>query len=111
MAATTTFTTAFIKIYNGSSQYSIEKRIEYFESICQTGVFIALFTSPEYIQAMSYLLIKYSNIRLINIVDITNTKMHSLMVEYKDKLPDCRNLAKDTFEFLTLMNCKTEFRI
>lgn len=110
MTITTTFVTAYIKIYeNGADHKTIDERVGHFEYLCKTGVNVALFVSGEYLPALAPLLIKYPNVKLMNVINLSDTKAYAMLEPYKTSLPSCRNGGKDTFEFLTLMNCKTEF--
>lgn len=115
--STVTFVTAFIDLdqrdvffdNNPHRLKTVEARIEYFKKLAKTGLPIALFVCPNYKDIAQSLIEEFRNIKLIDIIDLKNTWTYNAMCHSSQNLPLQRNIKKDTFEFMVLMNAKTEF--
>ena len=112
---TITFVTAFMTIYETPYQNKdIHWRFRHFKKLCQTGISIAVFCSPdceEYFR--SEILTKYSNVVLIDIEDLSETWTYQtyqrVASEIPIELPNTRTMEKDTTNYLLLMNAKVEY--
>jgi len=112
---TITFVTAFMTIYETPYQNKdIHWRFRHFKQLCQTGISIAVFCSPdceEYFR--SEILTKYSNVVLIDIEDLYETWTYQtyqrVASEIPIELPNTRTMEKDTTNYLLLMNAKVEY--
>jgi hypothetical protein len=94
----------------------LEWRFTQFRKLCETGIPLAVFCSPDcedYFR--SSILIKYSNVILLDVLDLTDTWTYKTFDKVQREtnnsveLPNTRNPAKDTQEYLLLMNAKTEY--
>lgn len=115
--ANITFVTGIFHIYvqdYDTINKTIEKRIEHFEKIASLGLCICVYTDDIYINLISPLESKYSNVRVYNINNIWTSEIGKTLLEYKKQsnkeieLPKVRNSLKDTKEFLLIMNMKIE---
>ena len=103
----TTFVTSFLKIYDeNESPISTESRLEYFKTIVETGIPIYIFCSRCYEEPLRE--IANSNM-ILECIELEDTDFFKFMRQIPCELPISRNPKKDTFEYMTLMNCKTEF--
>jgi len=93
-----TYVTAFYNIYGRIP----ENYVENFAKLAETKHKIVLFLDPE-IPANPAL--QYPNVTIVH-----DVRFSSLRVKQKP-LPEIRNMEKDTFEFIALMNSKTEFMV
>jgi len=107
----TTFVSAFLSIYDEPYQNkNIEWRLTQFRKLCDTGIPLAVICSRdcyEYIKSV----IQYPNVAFLEPLDLSETWVSQIYhsVECDIELPNARNVAKDTKEYLLLMNAKTEF--
>jgi len=113
MKSNLTFVTSYFKIYDSDYEEnkSFEKRLELFIKIVELGINICIFTSSEYKIIMENLSQKYDNLKIIEILSIEDFQMYKLLNVNKDflQLPERRSNVKDTFNYMLLMNSKTEF--
>lgn len=117
MKMPTTFVTAFMNIYETPFQNKdLEWRFAQFRKLCQTGIPIVAFCSrdcEDYFR--TNILTQYPNVLLLDILDLSDTwtyKTYEKVQKDTDnsvELPNTRNDAKDTKEYLLLMNAKTEY--
>jgi hypothetical protein len=117
MEIPTTFVSAFMNIYETPFQNKdIEWRFIQFRKLCQTGIPLAVFCSrdcEDYFR--SSILTKYPNVLLLEVLDLSDTWTYKtyekVQMETNNsvELPNTRNHAKDTKEYLLLMNAKTEY--
>ncbi len=113
----TTFVTSIFKLSNSNindERKSIEKRMNYFEDIVKFGIKISIICCPYYADLLYPLIEKYNNIKLIKIMNLSDTVIHQMcdVYEYTNgplKLPHHRNEGKDNREYMILMNSKLEF--
>lgn len=111
-----TFVTAFMNIYDTPFQNKdIEWRFQHFKKIAKTGIQLAVFCSPDCSEYMDKLINEFSNVKLIQYINLRDTWTYKLCDEIEIKLgeplalPNTRNTEKDTREYIILMNTKTEF--
>lgn len=115
--STVTFVTAFLDLAqrdvffdnNPVRQKTVEARIEYFKTLAKTGLPIALFVCPNYKDIAKSLIEEFKNVKLMDVLQLKNTWIYNTMSHLSGYLPLERNVNKDTFEFMVLMNAKTEF--
>lgn len=115
-----TYVSANIDIYNGNDkEVDIRKikeaRIERFKEIAQSGIQIVLFCCPTYYPLLTDLLKEYTNVKLLDIVKLSDLLVYKLCFNYEIisnknlSMPNKRNLIKDTREYMILINSKVEF--
>ena len=112
MLSNLTFVTLFIDIYknNPFENKDLNWRIKNFENMAKTGIQICLYIDESSKSTIDTLCIRYPNIRLLKILDITDTWVYKLYKESEDySLPDTRNSKKDTLEYICIQNSKIEF--
>ena len=110
---TLTLVTAMLKIYdieynekrNGKN---LEDRLNHFQSLVETGLPLVIYVSELYKQAIEERCRGFDQVRLV-VMELADTWTYREVVKWKEVIPAHRNLAKDTFEFLTLMTAKAEF--
>jgi hypothetical protein len=107
----TTFVSAILKAYPAdvTAVKQFDVRLHHFKKLATIGIPVYLFVDPDYVSALTPLLEKYPHIHIFRVLRLEETRTYSLFAEQKDRLPAIRNVEKDTFEFLTLMNAKIEF--
>ena len=105
-----TFVTSYIKIYDDDygDLRSFKSRLEFFLKLADTGINICIFCSPEYKEQLEDICKKYINIRLIGIISFNELKFLELN-KCIVNLPEGRNIAKDTVNYMYLMNSKIDF--
>jgi hypothetical protein len=107
---TTTFVTVLFKIYdipcvNGKT---LEKRLEWFSHLVKTHIPIYLFVDEANEPTIRRLFGSYPNLFIKLVPDFKSTWTYGVFDAFRDNLPSERTAQKDTFEYLTLMNTKTE---
>ena len=108
-----TLVTAILKIYdieynekrNGKN---LEDRLNHFQSLVETGLPLVIYVSEIYKEAVEERCRGFDQVRLV-VVELADTWTYREVVKWKEVIPAHRNVAKDTFEFLTLMTAKAEF--
>ena len=113
----TTFVTSIFYLSNSNpndNRKSIENRLKYFEEIVNYGIKISIVCCPYYEKILKPLLDKYDNIKIIEVMNLSDTIIYKICKEYerkyeKLKLPLVRDNDKDDDEYLILMNSKIEF--
>jgi hypothetical protein len=112
----TSFVTSIFKLNHSNidQRKSDENRIKYFEELVKYGIYISIICCPYYEKVLQELLRKYENIKIIEVMNLTDTVIHKLCDRYESKngelkLPECRDPNKDTKEYMILMNSKLEF--
>jgi hypothetical protein len=114
---TTIFVTCFINIYE-TPQKPDEWRIEHFKTLLSSGITIVLFISPQYSPIFQEMQIRYDNLTFYEI-DIftqlplffmknTATTATTTSTTTEISLPYHRNHSKDTYNYMALMNSKTD---
>jgi hypothetical protein len=83
MLSNLTFVTAFIDIYkkNQFEHKDLKWRIQHFENMAKTGIQICLYIDESSKSIIDSLCIRYPNIRLLKILDITDTWVYKLYKE------------------------------
>jgi len=106
-----TFVTAFLNIYETPFlNKDIEWRFRYFKKIAETGIPISAFISPDCRTVMEEMIHEYPNIKVVEYIDLKDTWTYKVCTSVENlELPNTRNKAKDTKEYIILMNTKTEF--
>ena len=111
-----TFVTAYLNIYETPFQNKdSEWRFRQFRKIAETGIPISIICSPDSSKEIQQLADIYENIKVIQYMNLSDTWIYSACKEVEDRigeqlrLPNNRNLEKDTREYILLMNAKTEF--
>ena len=110
-----TFVTAFFKIYDDPPLKirTLDWRMVHFEQLAKTGIQLVIYTCDEYINLLEPFLTKYSNLRIGKIMKFSETQtwkmIESAELERTIELPEKRSVTKDTKEYISLMNAKTEF--
>lgn len=111
----TTFVTTFMNIYETPFQNKdLDWRFQHFRKLAATGIDIAVILSPDCASYMENVVIQYPNVRVIRHMNLSETWVyHTYHKVLSDgvtvELPNSRNQAKDTVEYILLMNAKTEF--
>ena len=105
----TIFITAILNIGYATTK-TIDFLFEQFDFTCQSGIPLFVFTSIDFLERLQTLKEKYHNILHIEILNYsqlyTNDKFSELVAI---KVPEIRNVGKDTFNYMVLMNSKFEF--
>jgi len=111
----TTFVTAFMNIYETPFQNKdLDWRFQHFRKLAATGIDIAVIISPDCFFYMENMTVQYPNVRVIRQMNLSETWVYEtyykVLADGVDiGLPNSRNEAKDTTEYILLMNAKTEF--
>ena len=108
------FVTCLLNIYEDKfyDERNIEWRIAKFAEIASTGISIILHFSADYFAILHKLVFDiFPNVMIGRVLSIQDTQAY---IKYASNiasvhLPIFRNEKKDTFEYLCLMNSKTEF--
>lgn len=108
---TVTFVTAFLNIYETPFlNKDIEWRFRHFKKIAETGIPISAFVSPDCRTVMEETMTRYPNVKVVEYIDLKDTWTYGICTSVENlELPNSRNEAKDTKEYIILMNAKTEF--
>ena len=103
-----TYVSCFVNINCKEPHKTHGWRMDNFAKIAKTGVPIVLYVDAEIKEAYKDEWTKYSNVVLRD-VDYSKSWTYKVCSLYKGNLPASRNVVKDTFLFLCLMNMKIEF--
>ena len=98
------FTTAFIDIANKSCR-TLEQYMNWFINLCESGIYIIIYTSAIYYNKLVNLKNKYTNIIEIIIKELDELPIKKEITD-EFTLPNCRNNDKDTHNYMILMNSK-----
>jgi len=110
-----TFVTALLNIYQTPFQNKdLEWRFTHFKKLAETKIPIAVIVSPDYLDYTEAFCKDYPNVRIIRTMDLSDTWVYKTYEEIAKsgveiEMPNSRNPAKDTKEYILLMNAKTEF--
>jgi hypothetical protein len=106
-----TYVTAFIELPNyNRTDFDVSKYIANFFKIADQGVYIGLYISPSYYEAIKDKLNTYPNITILDIISYNDLHFTKILRHVAPpKLPEARNTNKDTLEYFTLINNKTYF--
>ena len=110
---TTTFVTAYLKIYDQEYDISrtFENRLKHFMLLLELGINICIFIEPEFKDKFAELELKYKNFKIIQAMKIEDLELYKLGNNYSEfkGLPINRNNDKDTKNYMFLMLAKLEF--
>lgn len=101
-----TYVSCFVNINCKEPHKTHQWRMDNFIHIAKTGVPIVLYVDEEI--KLAYDWSKFSNVVLRD-VDYSKSWTYKVCSLYKTNLPASRNMVKDSFLFLCLMNMKIEF--
>lgn len=110
------FVSCFINIYNNNiidadnnnNGRGNEWRLNHFKSLLDTGITVMLFISPEFNDMFKKVKLIYPNLTYYTIDVYTELPLF-INRPNTPLLPETRNGAKDTYEYMALMNSKLEF--
>jgi hypothetical protein len=94
--------TSYYDIYNKPENFTTY--LELFSKLGNSGIPIILFTDPSLVSNFE----SFSSVKVIGL-PLESYELYSIAAKYNGDLPSSRNNAKDTKEFLSLMNTKIEF--
>ena len=101
-----TYVSCFVNINCKEPHKTHSWRMDNFRQIAKTGVPIVLYVDAEIKEAFDWT--QFSNVVLRD-VDYSKSWTYKVCSLYKGNLPASRNMVKDSFLFLCLMNMKIEF--
>ena len=107
-----TFITSFFHIYNEEydERKTIPWRMDRFREIAATGIHIGVYTCPRLRNDVETLVAEFpDNVRLMKVMELSETVIAGMVSKQDAKLPRIRNEPKDTVDYLTIINSKTEF--
>ena len=108
-----TFVTSWFSIYDDNELPNDNKttqwRKEQFINILSTGVNICIYVSPEYYDQVLELSQEYSNLKIMKVMQLSETRAYQSCVNIDLFLPERRSEKKDTFEYMVIINSKFEF--
>lgn len=109
----TTFVTAYLKVYDQEYDISrtFENRLKYFMLLLDVGINICIFIEPYLKDKFNQLENNYKNLNIIQIISINELELYKIGEQNPElcNLPDNRNKAKDTKNYMFLMLAKLEF--
>lgn len=109
----TTFVTAYLKVYEEEYDTSrtFENRLKHFMLLLELGINICIFVEPEVKSRFNELELKYKNIKVIQSLTISDLELYKIGEESQNiySLPENKNEAKDTKNYIYLMLAKLEF--
>ena len=105
----TTFVTAFyvVKDYNNPGK-STEGYFNHFKKLVATGIPLSVYISPEYTDQLELIAKEHLNVKISKVIDIKDTLTYKISNVPNIRLPENRNLLKDTFEYMVCQNSKIE---
>jgi len=101
-----TFVTAFIDI--SSTQQSFHWRFEKFKEVAATGIHICIYISAIFEKVIEDMTREYENIKIMKVLEMEDLWCYKTAKTIEYKLPENRNPAKDTANYMLLMNSKAE---
>jgi hypothetical protein len=84
-------------------------RYEQFEKIANTGINICLYTDSVSYNDLSIIITKYSNVKLMQIINLEDTFCYKTLNSIQYSLPNIRNINKDTEKYMFVQQSKIEF--
>lgn len=113
MKSNVTFVSSYLKIYDTDYDLdkTFEKRLELFIKILNLGINVCIFISPEYENTFIEITNKYDNIKIIQVLSISDLEVSKIIVNhnFQYELPERRSHIKDLPNYIILMNSKVEF--
>ena len=107
-----TFVTCYVHIYENEpfQHKNVPWRLEQFEYIAALGVNICLYGDEVTTPFLTECIAKYPNVRLLDMdTPYKETPIYKMCLDPELTLPERRYHAKDTVEYMALMNAKIEF--
>jgi hypothetical protein len=105
---TLTYVSCFVNINCKEPHKTHQWRMDNFTHIAKTGVPIVLYVDKEIKEVYQKEWQSFNNVVLRD-VDYSKSWTYKVCSLYKNNLPASRNMVKDSFLFLCLMNMKVEF--
>ena len=105
---TLTYVSCFVNINCKEPHKTHQWRMDNFTHIAKTGVPIVLYVDQEIREVYKKEWSEFNNVVLRD-VDYSKSWTYKVCSLYKNNLPASRNMVKDSFLFLCLMNMKIEF--
>jgi hypothetical protein len=111
MRPTVTYVSAYIDLAETRPDCrAFDICFENFKKLVDSQICICLFVSFKYHNILSSYFKNFNNVYIMSPIELCNLEIYNITSSIKDlKLPECRQLDKDTFNFLTLINAKIEF--
>ena len=110
---TTTFVTAYLKVYDKEYDISrtFDNRLKFFILLLELDINICIFIEPELRERLNDIETKYPNLKVITAISINDLELYKIGCENKElcNLPHNRNPNKDTKGYMFLMLAKLEF--
>ena len=107
-----TFVTSFFHIYNEEydERKTIPWRIQRFREIAGAGIHICVVTCPRFSADVEALVAEFPDTVRMFVVELATTEIAGFVAQHPNlRLPAVRNEPKDTVDYLTVINAKTEF--
>jgi hypothetical protein len=105
---TITFVTAFLNMKKERELYrSVETYISHFQNLVESNIQLHVYFSPDYYEVFKD---RFSSDKVfVESIRLEDLRAHKEVVNIDCSLPTVRNTDKDTFNYITCMNSKTEF--
>lgn len=110
-----TFVTSYIDIYDkpyviNNTNKNHHWRFNKFREIAETGIQICIYVNLQCIEMLMKMTKNYPNVKIMKIITIEDSWISKMCEQYDDlKMPEKRNVVKDTKEYMILMNSKVEY--
>jgi hypothetical protein len=106
----TTFVTALIDLEEKRPDGKDSNRyFELFNLLASTGIPLCVYISQKFDDKLKTISNKYSNVKIMKIVNLSDTWTYNIANKYKLNLPNNRCLIKDTNNYMIAINSKIEF--
>ena len=107
---TLTYVTALMRVYetDNTSTKNLETRLEHFKHLLDAKVPLLVYVCQEYSEDVLQLCKDLDHVEVIT-MELEDTWTYNACEPWSTKLPTNRNVTKDTFRFLALINAKVEF--
>ena len=105
----TTFVTSFINV-NNNEEKTISWRIEKFMNLVNYGIKLCVYVDVSIFEILKEKTKNYLNVKIMPIITLKQTKTYQFCQDISIlQLPFTNNIAKDTMDYLILINSKIEF--
>ena len=105
----TTFVTSFINV-NNNEEKTIHWRIDKFMELVRSGIQLCVYIDSSLSERIKEKTLNFSNVKIMQMVLLKETKMYQFCQNIDIlQLPFTNNIAKDTMDYLILINSKVEF--
>lgn len=108
------FTTGYLKLSDQNFK-SPKNYFIWFEKLCKTSINLVVYTNLENYNSIYNISIKYPNVLHIINIEIEELQVYKWIKQYENsenykhiKLPEIRNLKKDTLNYFIMMNSKID---